>query len=859
LGPAGLAEDPNGRLYVSYAESNEIVVYQGERIRDRWNPPLSAPRGISFDPGGRLLVADAGHHRIVVLGTDGKILLTFGAEGSQDGQFRSPSDVLVDPLGNVIVADTFNNRLQIFDLQGNHRKTIGTLGDNPGQFREPAGLALAEDVLYVANGWNGRVDLFRYDAKSLEIQFLRSITGFWVSADVAVGKDGSLYALDRNNGWIGKWDRDGGELRRFDGGNYGLLRQPSALHALRDGRIAVADTGNDRVLLLDPEMTDLLRPRVDRITRNSATILWETRTDLNRQPAFQVIQRPTSHATILNAEGRDADAVRKAETGKRYETTLQNLKPGTGYYFWWTADSIRVLEPAPNRSRVFAFATEPTPGQKTILNLPIAVIVRTDVWNPEGSNGASRGAPPGEAYLRYVEQEFEDARLFYFINSHCRVNLQYEWFVYDLPLTRGEPWPDSANEDALLRERGRERGDYVALVVVDAERRYDPTRKAYYLQGSGGGTWGAHWNGFGEKSDPAHCSFLGGSDLAWLMTHEFHHALDSMFEQSGFEEYPFNHFGDYRVGGYNGPFGEHWDGNAYILRVWPEHAWFYCLFGSVGTTADRDNDGVPDDDASLPFDEKRWGSDPSKISTAGDGITDLQRLMFSHWVPATLDSINNVRCDLIRPDPRKTDQTGLGIPDSQKREPCIPWYEEIPFGSPDLSKSIADEPAWREKRGRFGTEGFEGGAYMTWDETGIYLALSFSNKPAEFQITTDFLGDGFFAGQDNYVLTVDCRGSRATIKSFGVLNGGQNRWPFNDTSLVPVQSLQIESDFQPTWAQVRIKLPWHLKSGLTCREGDVYRFAFTFLVKDGVNQWNGDRIHISAFEPYKMLPMRLVR
>ncbi len=858
--PAGLAEDAKGRLYVSYAGSNEIAVHEGSLIRRRLHPPVKGPRGLAFDASGRLYVADSGNHRIAVLDENGTLLFSFGGEGAGPGQFRTPYDVLVDDLGTVIVADTFNSRLQFFDSEGHHRKSFGSLGEEPGQFREPAGLALVNGVLYVANGWNGRVDLFRYDPQTLDLQFLRSIPGFWVCGDVAVGKDGAIYALDRNNGWIGKWDRDGNELKRFGGGNYGLFRQPSALLALSDGRVAVADTQNNRVLLLDPEFTDLFRPRVDRVGREGATIRWEARTAPVLQPAFQGVERPASYGASPTGPRIGFYGALPRNSGEtRFQTTFHGLEPGTGYYYWIFTDQVPVLPPAERRARVFAFATEPNPGKRTILNLPIAVIVRTDVWNPEGSNGEQRGAPPGPEYLRYVKKEFEDARLFYFVNSHCRVNLQYEWYVYEEPLTRGEPWPEAAGEDALLRQRGKTRQDYVALVVIEAERRYDPARKAYYLQGSGGGTWGAHWNGLEERSDPAHCSFLGGSDLAWLMTHEFHHALDSMFEQSGYEEYPFNHFGDYRVGGYNGPFGEHWDGNAYILRVWPEQAWFYCLFGSVSTTTDRDNDGVPDDDPSLPFDEKRWGSDPTKASTAGDGITDLRRLMFSTWVPATLDSVNNARANLVRPDPHKTDQTGLGIPDSQKREPCIPWYEEIPFGSPDLSRSIADEPAWGEKRGRFGTQDFEGGAYMTWDETGLYLALSFSTKPAEFQITTDFLGDGFFAGQDNYLLTVDCRGNEAKIKSFSVLNGAQNRWPFNDTELVPVQSLEVASDFRPTWAQVRIKLPWHLKSGLTCREGDVYRFAFTFLVKEGINQWNGDRVHISAFEPYKMLPMRLVK
>lgn len=855
-GPAGLALDAEGLLYVSWMRSNVITVHRGFEEVARIAGGLNAPRGLAFDSAGRLYVADSGSHRVLVFDRSGSLLHQFGGEGSEDGKFRSPYDVLLDGEGQVIVADTYNNRLQFFDREGRHLKTFGSLGDQPGQFREPAGLALAGGLLYVASGWLGRVDVFAYDARSVTLTFQRSIPGFWVCGDVVVQRDGSVVALDRNSGWIGRWDKGGSEIKRFSGGSYGLFRHPSALIEMPTGEIAVADTDNDRVLFLSTDLADVSRPIVAQLTTTSAMIEWRTAPE--ETPGLSVFRRATSHNGEAIFERRTLGV---AKQGAAFGS-VAGLMPGTGYIVQAESGLVHSIEGSgqPSRLRALAFATAARQGEKTILNLPIAVIVRTDVWNPEGSGDlGARGAPPGEEYLNYVRKEFEDARLFYFINSHCRVNLEYDWYIYDRPLTAGQEWPQSANEDEILKREGKTRQDYVALVVVDAERRFDPTRKAYYLQGSGGGTWGAHWNGIRKKSDPAHCSFLGGSDLAWLMVHEFHHALDSMFEQSGYEEYPFNHFGDYRVGGYNGPFGEHWDGNAYILRVWPEQAWFYCLFGYVSTTRDGDGDGVPDNDPSLPFDERRWGSDPTLVSTAGDGISDLRRLMFSNWVPATLESVNNVRIDLLRPDPRKTDQSGMGIPDTEKREPCVPWFEEIPFGSPDLSRSLADEPAWSSKRGRFQREGFEGGVYMTWDETGLYLGFSFAQKPLEFQITTDLVGDGFFAGQDNYVLTIDCRGERAAIKSFHVLNGAQNRWPFADTELVRRDSIRIESSFESSWSQVRIKLPWHLKSGLTCRPGDVYRFAFTFLVKDGVNQWNGGRVHLSAFEPYKMLPMRLVR
>ncbi len=877
LAPAGLAYDAEGRLYVSWSGSNLITVHDSnDKEIARWTGGLNAPRGLAVGPEGRVYVCDMGNHRVVVFNPDGTVAWTWGKRGAEDGEFSSPYAIWVDPAGHVLVADTYNSRIQWFDSDGRFLKKFGERGPEREQFHEPAGFAYKDGLLFIASGWNSRIDVYHYDPRTMDFRHVEGdqddrpndrglIWGFWVCGDVAFLKDGSLVGIDRNNGWIAKWDAKDykKEIKRFTGGNYGMLRQPSALAAAPDGSVVIADTGNDRVLYLNVEFRDLPRPRVTRTTTSSVEIVWEPRGVLSmpQTPIFlgweSVLERGDLHNSPATS-GTSAPPMAFIP-GTRNHLAAASLTPGTGHVYR-VGNLVRVI-PWTSYSRPFAFATEASEGRKTILNLPIAVIVRTDVWQPEGSEGAKRGDPPGEKYMEYLRKEFEDARLFYFINSHCRLNLEYEWFIYDEPLTRGEQFPPEADDNELFKSKGRTREDFASLIIVDVERRYDPERKAYYLQGSGGGTWGAHYNGLDKKMAPGRSSFLGGSDLAWLVAHEFHHSLDSMFAESGYEEYPFNHFADYRAGGYPGPFGEHWDGNAYILRVWPEQAWFYNLFGYVSTTVDKDEDGVPDDDPKLPFDEKRWGSDPTKKSTAGDGITDLERLMFSNWVPATLDSLSNATADLIRPDPYKTDQTGMGIPDKERRDPCVPFREYIRKGSPDLARPYGEEPEWglAERWGSITSDWMNCAVDAAWDETGIYFCFTFTSKPVNMQIQTDFALDGVYQGQDNYHLRIDCTGDQPKIQDFFVQNGAQERWPFLDKELVARESITLLGGDADGGYEVRVKLPWHLKSGLTCRPGDTYGFAFTFLVRRGVSQWNGDQVHISAWEPYKLFRVTLRR
>jgi len=864
--PSALAFDSAGKLYAIWMGSNAITIYdEKDEERTRWtNLGLQSPRGIAIGANGKLYVCDTGNHRIVCLNGDGTIHKTWGKQGKNDGEFESPHGVALDSSGNVIVADTYNHRIQIFDSEGKFLKKFGEYGDQPEQFNTPMGLAYRDGLLYIASGWNSRIDIYRYNPKNLEIQHVMPddkgiIRGMWVCASVGVMNDGSVVGLDSGNGFVAIWSPNdfSKALRQFDGGNYGRFREPSSVSVSPNGEIAIADTKNDRILILDRNLSDIPRPRVSRITSTSAVIEWETLKPVKGFPTLLVMKRASRHNGELQ---RVRPEMRLLSSDPMFHSIfVSHLEPGTGYVYRVAHPYVRSIGKDKGLSRVYSFATEPAKGEATILNVPIAVIVRLDLYNPEGSGGRERGNPPPPEYLDYIRKEFADARLFYFINSHCTVNLVFDWFIYDKPLTSGQEFPPEAQDEALLRTKGKSREDYASLVVVDCERRYDSSRGAYYMQTSGGGTWGAHYYGLEEKMQPGHSVFLGGGDLAWLFTHEFHHAFDSMFHESGYEEYPFNHFGDYRVGGFPGPFGEHWDGNAYILRLWPRHALFYNLFGYISTTKDQDEDGIPDNDPALPFDEKRWGSDSKKKSTAGDGISDLKRLMFAHWVPATLESINNAAIDMIRPNPKKTDQTGMGIPDKSRRDPCIPFEESISFGSPDIEKSIDEEQAWGDKWGRFRSKWLEGGIYAKWDETALYLAFSFDRKPDAIQIITDFALDGVFSGQDNYYITIEWNEGGAFIKDFFVHNGAQNRWPFADRELVKKESLRIASTERKDWVQVRLKIPWHLPSNLTLRSGDIYAFAFNFRVRKGVNQWNGDAIHLSAFEPYKLFRARLVR
>lgn len=101
--------------------------------------PFHGPTSLAFAPDGTFFVADgycnaAIHH----FTAEGELIASWGAPGSEPGQFRNPHAIDVTPDGRVVVADRENCRVQIFDAEGG-------LLDIVADLRRPAAAAVAPD------------------------------------------------------------------------------------------------------------------------------------------------------------------------------------------------------------------------------------------------------------------------------------------------------------------------------------------------------------------------------------------------------------------------------------------------------------------------------------------------------------------------------------------------------------------------------------------------------------------------------------------------------------------------------------------------------------------------------------------
>ncbi|MDX1610081.1 MAG: hypothetical protein R3225_08170 [Halofilum sp. (in: g-proteobacteria)] len=160
--------------------------------------PMDNPHDLKLSPDGRyLFVSDVGNDRVLALDPDSLEALGSFGDDHQDGTH----DIDFDAEGRMHVADTHNGRVTIYDMDGLQATLAGVLSD---RIRGPEGVLVHPNGrVYVAGAWSGNVVAY-------------------AAGDVVA------------------------EL--------GGLSAPHDLELAPGGDIWLADAGNDRMLLLSPQL-----------------------------------------------------------------------------------------------------------------------------------------------------------------------------------------------------------------------------------------------------------------------------------------------------------------------------------------------------------------------------------------------------------------------------------------------------------------------------------------------------------------------------------------------------------------------------------------------------------------------------
>jgi DNA-binding beta-propeller fold protein YncE len=268
FGARGIAVGPEGDVYVADTFNHRVQKFSATgTYLAQWGTEgandgqLKYPYGIGVDARGDVYVADTFNHRIQKFNASGTFLKKWGAEGTGDGQFEYPAAVHVDMGQNVYVADVNNRRVQRFTSTGVLLSLWGTLGSAEGEFNDPLGVGVAPNGdVHVTDSINNRVQTFRRrqgQGHEPLLAFGSAGVGngqFMDICGVAVGKDGSIYVVDKAGIRVQKFTSFGawnGAWGAFGDGD-GEFYNPAGVAVDTSGFVYVTDNILGRVQKFTP-------------------------------------------------------------------------------------------------------------------------------------------------------------------------------------------------------------------------------------------------------------------------------------------------------------------------------------------------------------------------------------------------------------------------------------------------------------------------------------------------------------------------------------------------------------------------------------------------------------------------------
>lgn len=214
------------------------------------------PRGIRVNPfTEEVFVCDSANNRVQVFDKAGTFQSKFGTSGSGDGQFAFTTGIAFSPTGHIFVGDRDNHRVQHFDTAKAFVSKFGTSGTGDGQFNNPWGVAIMSNnnsnKIVVVDGSNHRIQIFTSaEVFSSKFGSLGSADGqFSNPRGVVLDSNDNIYVADNGNDRIQVFDSSGTFLYKFgtSGTGDGNLDAPFFLDFFGDQYLYISDGDNNRL------------------------------------------------------------------------------------------------------------------------------------------------------------------------------------------------------------------------------------------------------------------------------------------------------------------------------------------------------------------------------------------------------------------------------------------------------------------------------------------------------------------------------------------------------------------------------------------------------------------------------------
>ncbi|NTV50414.1 MAG: 6-bladed beta-propeller [Geobacteraceae bacterium] len=204
--PVGVTGDADGRVYVTDSAAGKIYRFSPDDLKVMpFISGLQRPTGIVYSPMTELVyVSDTLAGQVVAFTTDGEESFRFGTAGENAGQFNHPTDLAVDGLGRIFVTDALNVRVQTFSGKGAYMKSFGKHGDSSGNFAKPKGISIdSEGHMHISDALFDVIQIFDEDGQFL-LSYGNRGSGngeLWMPSGIFI-RDDMIYVADTYNNRI---------------------------------------------------------------------------------------------------------------------------------------------------------------------------------------------------------------------------------------------------------------------------------------------------------------------------------------------------------------------------------------------------------------------------------------------------------------------------------------------------------------------------------------------------------------------------------------------------------------------------------------------------------------------------------
>ena len=790
---------------------------------------LLQPASIAQLRNGDFVVGDRGLHRIHLFDKKGNWKNSVGYFGAGAEQLNQPADIALDEKDNIFVADEGNNRIQVWDRD---LKFLAEFGKK--QLDHPSAVAVKNEKIFVVNTGRNRVDIFSWKNNRAEWQSDFSF-GSGVGRDILIVNDKIYLSVGNEVRWYNKQ----GELKNtFKGNSIGGIF-PYGLTADNEGQIYAADFRTGQIFVLDQELSEP-EPKVSFPSRTQTEISLTT-------PKAMIV-----NFRITKKDGALYEFLSNEDTQHVFQ--IDNLKPSTTYHVQFSP-TIRTIPPRPGFSKKYAFITPAEPGKKHYWSLPMATIIFTNVLDSAKVKPGDPELPDlPQDELDRIKSQIEDGIRFYWMNSSMNLFIDNDYIIVDEKLYHhqifGSQWWYPPKEEWVTRaieQAGKKVSDYVSVLFLACVRDFNEKKSIYEMRGRGGGFTA----GIGANSqyglsywEVTHANHGSGNN--WLMAHEFHHQLDELFLVSGYPEYWFNHFSP--TVNTAADFGEHFDGNAWILKNWKIANWYDLKFGDIRFAVDADMDGIPDDDPSLPMDEVRLNSNPNSADSDNDGVSDLEEIQFSNWIIEGCGETYGGSA--LFPNLMNPDTDGDGLIDSLDPYPLYPFEPKINYGAVGF-----DEITNNIEFARLLDQRIHAVVFAQWDSANLSFQFKM-DRLAPIKLMIDADADGWFIGRDNYLIYLRPKDMTSLETELVMVNcSDPKRWPFHDLELA--KQIKIESSIEQKNGEydVKVHIPKNNYTGMNLEAGEKIGVNIGFSVPMDAE---GHQRYVTIFEPNRFFVVELV-